>query len=96
MPELVQERTLEGLKIVRIGRGHYLCASRSSPGVSYAVDLEAHEGLGHCECYNFLFRRYPLWKQLGANYDHLRCRHIRGIRNHVLDQIIALNKEKPS
>jgi hypothetical protein len=45
----IQERTLDGHKIERIGRGHYLCKSRSRPSIHYAVDLQANEGLGHCE-----------------------------------------------
>jgi hypothetical protein len=88
MPD-IQERTLEGSKITRVGRGHYLCKSRSRPSVAYSIDLEAHRGLGSCQCEDFIYRRLPKWKKVQANYDHFRCRHIRAVRNHVLDQIIT-------
>lgn len=61
----------------------------------YAVDLEAHEGLGHCECDDFNYRRYPEWKKVRAKYDHFRCKHLRAVRNHVLDQIIEYMAKKP-
>ncbi len=93
MPD-VQERTLEGHKIIRVGRGHYVVKSNARPSISYTVDLSAHEGLGHCECDDFLFRRLPRWKQVKAKFDHLRCKHIRAVRNHVLDQIIAFYEKE--
>jgi hypothetical protein len=83
------ERTLDGLSICCIGRGHYLCKSQRSPTVRYTIDLEFHEGLGQCDCADFALRRFPIWKSVQANYDHLRCKHIRAIRNHFLDQILA-------
>jgi hypothetical protein len=86
---VIKERTLDGHKIIRVGRGQYLAQSRTRPSLHYAVDLQAHDGLGHCECEDFQYRRYPRWKQVKANYDHYRCQHIRAVRNHVLDLIIA-------
>jgi hypothetical protein len=83
------ERTLDGLRICCVGRGHYLCKSQKSPGTSYTVDLEAFDGLGSCNCLDFTQRRFPIWEKVQANYDHLRCKHIRGIRTHFLDQILA-------
>lgn len=95
MPDLIQERTLDGRKIIRVGRGQYIVASHSRPGTAYTVDLGAHEGLGHCECENFLYKKLPLWETIQANYDHLRCKHIRSVRNHILDQIIKHFEDKP-
>lgn len=87
--DLAEETTLDGMKIVRTGRGCYLAHSQSQVGVAYAVDLSAHGGLGHCECSDFLARRYQRWKQIRKPFDSLRCKHLRRTRNFVLDQIIA-------
>ncbi len=84
------EQTLNGgLHIERIGRGHYLCSSRTRHELTYAIDILAHEGLGHCECEDFLYRRLPLWKELRKKYDHFRCAHLRAVRSHVMDLILA-------
>ncbi len=94
MPQDILERTLDGHKITRLNAGHYLCKSRSRPGISFAVDIEAHNGLGHCECEDFLYRRLPRWKKVKASYAHFRCKHLRAVRDHVLDQIIAWRRKR--
>ena len=86
--DLAQEITMDGMKVVRTGRGCYLAYSQSQPGVAYPVDVSAHDGLGHCECSDFICRRYPRWKAIRMPFDSLRCRHIRRVRNHILDAII--------
>lgn len=86
--DLAEERTLDGMRIVRTGRGCYLAYSQSETGVAYAVDLSAHGGLGHCECMDFIGRRYKRWKEVRKPYNSMRCKHIRRCRDHVLDQII--------
>lgn len=93
MPD-VKERTLCGHKITRVGRGHYLCQSRSRPSTHYSIDLAANSGLGNCSCEDFIYRRYPEWKKVKSNYDHFRCRHIRAVRNHVMDQIIQYYQDE--
>lgn len=94
MPD-VKERTLCGNKITRVGRGHYICQSRSRPSISYSIDLSANRGLGNCNCEDFTYRRYPEWKKVRASYDHFRCRHIRAVRNHVMDQIVSFYNDEP-
>lgn len=92
--DLAEERCLEGMRIVRTGRGCYLAYSQSRTETAYAIDLAAHQGLGSCFCEDFLYRRYPRWKEVRRPFDAFRCRHIRKIRNHVLDQIIAYYQGK--
>ncbi len=93
--DLQEERTLEGMRMVRTGRGCYLCYSTSRPDVAYAVDVSANEGLGSCNCEDFLYRRLPRWKEVKKAYPSFRCRHIRRCRDHILDQIIQHYKDKP-
>lgn len=85
---LIEEQTVEGMKIKRIGRGHYICHSLSHPEKAYAVDLAEHDGLGSCQCEDFLYRRLPRWKRVQKLFNAFRCQHIRGVRDHCLDQII--------
>ncbi len=92
--DLAEERCLEGMRIVRTGRGCYLAYSQSRPDTAYAVDLSENFGLGSCQCEDFLYRRYPRWKDVRKPFDSMRCRHLRRIRNYVLDQIIAYYHDK--
>lgn len=77
------------MRIVKTGRGAYIAHSQSRAETAYAVDIMAHGGLGHCECEDFLYRRYPRWKTVRKPFNVFRCRHLIKVRNHVLDQIIA-------
>lgn len=86
--DLSEEKTLDGMRLVRTGRGCYLAYSQSQPNVAYAVDVSAHGGLGHCECTDFLARRYQRWKEVRKPYNSMRCKHIRKVRDHILDAII--------
>jgi|LakMenE18May11ns_1017448.scaffolds.fasta_scaffold9280567_2 hypothetical protein len=94
--DLQEERTLAGLRIARTGRGCYLCHSSSHPERAYAVDVSAHGGLGSCECDDYLYRRYPRWKTVRQPFDSLRCRHLRAVRNHILDALIKHYADKPN
>ena len=94
--DLAEERTLEGMVVVRIGRGHYRCRSESHPDTAYDVDLSAYGGLGRCSCDDFVCRRKPRWDGVRKPYDSLRCKHLRRTRNFVLDQIIAHYAVKPN
>lgn len=84
----VDEVTVEGMTVTKIGRGMYICDSTSQLGVKYQVDIMENDGLGNCQCADFAFRKYPRWKSAKTNLDSFRCRHIRRVRNHVMDQII--------
>lgn len=84
----VEERTLEGMRVVRVGRGFYECSSESNPSIRYHVDILALGGLGECDCWDFTSRRKPRWKAVKRAYDIFRCKHLRRVRNHVLDQIL--------
>lgn len=87
--DLREERTLCGMRLVKTGRGCYLAHSMSHPETSYAVDVSSYSGLGSCECDDFRLRRYPRWKTVRLPFDIMRCKHIRRVRNHILDQIIS-------
>lgn len=86
--DLTEERTLEGMRIVRIGRGHYRAYSQSRPETAYDVDIMHYGGLGSCTCDDYVCRRKPRWRDVRKPYDAFRCKHLRRVRNHVLDQII--------
>ncbi len=94
--DLIEERTLEGMVVVRIGRGHYRCHSQSRPETAYDVDLMHYGGLGSCTCDDFVRRRKPRWRDVRKPYNIFRCKHLQRVRNHVLDQIIEheMMKEK--
>ena len=86
----LEERTIEGMRIVRQGPGFYFCYSSSIPGVSYAVDVTSYNGLGSCTCHNFTCTRLPKWRTSGKkNLNAWRCKHLTRVRNYVLDQLIA-------
>lgn len=87
--DLEEERTLEGMRIIRVGRGHYRAFSQSRPETAYDVDLMHYGGLGSCSCDDFVCRRKPRWSMVRKPYDIFRCKHLRRTRAHVLDQIIA-------
>ena len=96
-PEDLQEcRTLDGMRIVRIGRGHYRVWSQSKPECAYVVDLSAHDGLGSCECENFAYRLWPRYKKVKKPYSVFRCKHIKRCRDFVLDAIIKHYQDEKS
>lgn len=84
----IEEQTLEGMRVSRAGRGFYECSSESNPGHFYHVDILALKGLGECDCWDFISRRKPRWQGVKKPYDIFRCKHLRRVRNHVLDQIL--------
>lgn len=80
---------MEGMHITRQGPGVYRCQSESDPTVDYHVDIGALDALGQCDCKDFIERRYWRWRRGGRRrLNAYRCKHIRYIRDHVLDQII--------
>lgn len=83
------ERTVDGTKILRKGRGHYLVKSMRNPKIAYSVDLMANDRLGECTCDDFKYRRLPRYHAVKARFDHYRCKHLRIIRAHIFDQILA-------
>ena len=87
--DLAECRTLEGIRIVRVGRGQYRAFSRSRPETAYNVDLHDYGGLGSCDCEDYRMRRKPRWREVRKPFDCFRCRHLRAVRNFVLDGIIA-------
>lgn len=92
--EPIEERTLEGMRVVRTGRGMYECSSESEPEKKYCVDILFYNGLGACDCDDFRFRRYPRYKGVKKNYNVFRCKHLARVRNHVLDQILSSYLQK--
>lgn len=91
-----EETTLEGMRVRKLGRGLYECQSQSDAKVQYQVDILANDGLGACDCADFRFRRLPRWQASHIPFDSFRCRHLRRVRCHVLDLILApyIDQEK--
>lgn len=85
----LEERTLEGMRVTRTGRGQYYCSSESNPSTRHTVDILALDGLGECDCWDFISRRKKRWRKVRQRYDIFRCKHLRRVRNHVLDQILS-------
>ena len=67
----------------------YRAFSRSRPETAYNVDLHDYGGLGSCDCEDYRMRRKPRWREVRKPFDCFRCRHLRAVRNFVLDGIIA-------
>lgn len=90
-----EEATLEGMVIRKTGRGAYLAFSMSKPDTAYAVDVSHYGGLGSCTCTDFVARRKPMWSEVRKPRDVFRCKHIRRVRNYILDAIIAHYAKQP-
>ena len=87
-PDHLEATTLEGMTVRKIGRGLYECSSQSNAKTTYHLDILANGGLGECDCWDFMSRRWPRWKSVRQPYDSFRCKHIRRVRNFVLDAIL--------
>lgn len=94
LEDLQECRTLEGIRIVKIGRGHYRAHSQSSPETAYDVNLFALDGLGSCTCTDFEARRKPRWRMVRKKYNCFRCKHLRAVRDFELDAIIGYFSKK--
>jgi hypothetical protein len=92
--DLQPEITLDRMQIERIGQGQYRCHSENQSVTAYVVDIFHYAGLGSCTCPDFTMRLIPRWRKVRRPYDHFRCKHLRRIRCHVLDQIIASETAK--
>lgn len=90
-----EEVTLEGMRLTKVGRGQYLAHSMSKPEVAYMVDVSHYGGLGSCTCVDFVARRKPRWSEVRKPRDTFRCKHIRRVRNYILDAIIGYYAKQP-
>jgi len=90
-----EEVTLEGMRITKVGRGAYLAHSMTQNDTAYAVDISHYGGLGSCTCTDFVARRMPRWREVRKPRDTYRCKHIRRVRNYVLDAIISHYAKQP-
>lgn len=64
------------------GRGMFLIQGNAE--MPYLVDLTAHNGLGQCDCMNFITRSGPRIAE-GERTSDLRCKHINHVRSLILD-----------
>lgn len=85
-----KEESVEGYPLIKKGKGVYACPSESNANLQYHVDIFAHRGLGGCDCWDFRTRGFPRFVSCGKLYDSFRCKHIRRVRNHILDQFITI------
>lgn len=93
------EHLLESSKITLVGSGVFQIASESKKGSFYTVDVFDNEGLGGCDCKDFLSRRLPKFERNGRIiFESLRCKHLRRVRSFAFDLIILsqLRNEKKS
>jgi hypothetical protein len=93
----IHERTIEGMDVTMVGKGFYECSSESDANTKYHVDILAlpcPHPLGECDCWDFIARRKVRWKNVRKPYDIFRCKHLRRVRNHVLDQILLHTIQK--
>jgi len=90
-------RSIEHLKVTRTARGIYEVKSESEKDVKYIVDLLDNDGLGGCNCKNFLMSKLPRFERNGRiPFESLRCKHIVAARCQFTDAIILgiINTEK--
>ena len=90
MPQafLEDHPALEGMRVERIGPTTYLCHSQDQPNMAYTVELLDYNALGSCTCYDFKTRRFPRWQLVRLLYPNFRCKHLRRMRNYVMDHIL--------
>jgi hypothetical protein len=61
--------------------------SRTSPD-PHLVDLQEYNLNGFCSCQDFEFRRQPKLPADADNPDATRCRHIRAVREWLLNRVL--------
>lgn len=68
----------------------WLVPSGSRPGEKHLVELDAYGVNGRCSCPDFTCRHEPGLRAdpRTGGVDRTRCKHIRLVRSHFLDQII--------
>lgn len=89
------EHLLESSKITLVGNGVFQIASESKKGAFYTVDVMDNEGLGGCDCKDFLSRRLPKFERNGRIiFESLRCKHLRRVRSFAFDLIILQQLQK--
>lgn len=54
------------------------------------MDILNYGLLGSCTCEDFEMRRRPRWRDVRKPYDVFRCKHIKAVRVHVMNQILQL------
>jgi hypothetical protein len=87
--EMPTNDTLESSKVTRVDRGVYRIRSQTQHNTEYTVDLFDNEGLGGCDCKNFMYSLLPKFERAGKiPFDSYRCKHIKRVRSYVLDLII--------
>lgn len=77
--------TVEGMRFQRVGHDHFLCYSQNQTNTAYTVSLLDYDGLGSCSCLDFTTRRFPRWRLTHKLHQVFRCKHIRNVRNFVMD-----------
>lgn len=72
-----------------VGNGVFRIASESEKGKHYTVDVMDNDGLGGCDCKNFLMSKLPKYERNGHTiFESLRCKHLRRVRSFAFDLII--------
>jgi len=64
------------------GSGIFFIGSRSHPD-AHRVDICEWDGLGSCECQNYIFNIEDQLRK-GFRSDHLRCYHVRQVHKFVV------------
>jgi hypothetical protein len=73
--------------------GIFYMGSRSSPGGDpHRIDICAHDGVGSCECQNYVFNLHGQLEK-GFRGKHLRCYHNRKVRE-LVDQLFTEQERK--
>lgn len=86
---------LESSKITMVGNGVFHIASESKKDAFYTVDVMDNDGLGGCDCKNFLFSKLPKFERNGRIiFESLRCKHLRRVRSFAFDLIIMQQLRK--
>jgi hypothetical protein len=87
---MVGEEMSEGVFRIRQydSKTRWQVESQSEPEAWYLVDLMYYHQIGRCDCFDFTYRKEPYAKLATRPSDHLRCKHIRVVREALLDSLL--------
>jgi len=71
----------------------YIVDSETKPDEVHLVDLAANKYLGECSCQHFTLKIRPQIDEspdrVSKTPDEFRCKHIKRVREYVLNHVIA-------
>lgn len=69
-------------------RTRWRVRSQENPEIEYVVDVMAYHKTGRCTCSDFTMRKEPIARLVYEAMDSLRCKHLRAVRDRLLDALL--------